>query len=76
MFCGEVKYVSHDAEVHPIKFCWELVDYEAMLDVCKPKAGEAAAGKGKGKAEAAEEGEEEEEEDDNFRILLEAAGAL
>ena len=75
MFCGEVKYISHDAEVHPIKFCWELVDYGAMLEICEPKAAAAAAaaaaGKGKGRAEEAED-----EEEDNFRVLLEAAGAL
>ena len=37
VFCGEVTYVSHDAAVHPIKFCWELADYDAMLEACAPE---------------------------------------
>ena len=75
VFCGEVTYVSHDAAVHPIKFCWELADYDAMLEACAPEEKAKGKGKGKGKAAAQDEGGEEED-DDNFRILLEAAGAL
>ena len=75
MFCGDVQYVSHDASVHPIKFSWQLTDYDAMLAACGPEEEEEAGGKGKGKGKAAAEREEAEEED-NFKILLQAAGAL
>ena len=38
MYCGELAYLGHDPDRIPIRFVWQLADYEAIKDLAPFKS--------------------------------------
>ena len=50
VYCGELAYLGHDPARIPIRFVWQLTDYEQLKDALKRTSGDG--GKGADKQEA------------------------
>lgn len=79
VFCGRVTYVSHNPEKLPLEFVWELVDFDAMVDVQPQGAGQSEnldGHKGAGDEGNGASGEaQDEEKEEVFNDILKAAAS-